>query len=784
VNPNALRSPADRGVPALVARYWRLTGRVQGVGFRPFVYRLAARHRLAGWVRNRCGEVEILAQGDEAALAAFGAALLGQAPPLARPRVASSSAATVVALADFRILPSEAGSAADPHRVSGVDVMPGVYVAPDRFCCDDCLSELRDPTDRRYRYPFANCTQCGPRYTLIRRLPYDRANTTMADFALCTQCRREYQDPHDRRYHAEPIACPACGPALEFRAGGVHVPGNEPALAAVVAALTAGKIVAVKGVGGYHLMCDATDAAAVARLRSRKHRAHKPLAVMFADDAALLARDLAAGAMHLAALRDPIRPIVLVPGAREGALAAGIAPGLSEIGVMLPYSPLHHLLLDAVRRPLVATSANVSGEPVLTDAAQVERRLGQVADAFLHHDRPIERPADDPVLRIAAGRPRWLRLGRGCAPLEMELPDAIVRPLLALGGHMKNTIALAFEHRVVISPHVGDLNSPRSLAVFEQSIDDLQRLYGVRAHRVVCDAHPGYGSTRWAARAGCDVVTVWHHHAHASALAGEHPEVARWLIFTWDGVGLGEDGTLWGGEALLGRPGAWRRVARMRPWRLPGGDRAAREPWRSAAALCWETGHTWPGLPADAGLARAAWERNLNCATTTAVGRLFDAAAALTGLNTHSTFEGQGPMLLEAAAQNAAGCTPVVLPVVERGALLECDWAPLVPLLLNQRANVRARAASFHESIALMLAAQVRALRAREPFDAVGLTGGVFQNRLLTERVLALLAQEALAVHVPDALPCNDAALSFGQIVEAAYGASSSAGNVANRDRG
>ena len=738
------------------ARRLTVEGQVQGVGFRPFVYRLATHHRLTGWVQNRSGQVEILVQGAPAALDAFARGLLEQAPPLAKPRISSAHSVAPVASADFSISPSAGGSERDVH------------VPPDYFACDQCLAELGDPGNRRYRYPFINCTQCGPRYTLIRRLPYDRENTTMAGFALCAACRREYEDPLDRRFHAEPIACAVCGPRLTFHQGSAAVVGNEAALAAAAAALRAGRIVAVKGVGGYHLMCDATSDDAVAWLRERKPRPHKPLAVMFPRDDVVLDRHLALDALQRRLLHDPTRAIVLVRRAESTDLSPRIAPGLRELGVMLAYSPLHHLLLTAVGRPMVATSANVSGEPVLTAESEVERRLGHVAQGFLHHDRPIERPADDPVLRVVAGKPRWLRLGRGCAPLELDLPFELAQPTLALGAQMKNTIALAWGRRVVVSPHIGDLESPRSAAVFEQSIQDLESLYGVRAQAVVCDAHPGFFGTRWAHRSGLALRNVWHHHAHASALAGEYTGHADWLVFTWDGVGLGEDATLWGGDALLGAPGRWRRVARMRSFRLPGGDKAAREPWRSAAALCWEAGLEWEGLPANAALAREAWRKGINSPHTTAVGRLFDAAAALTGVNLYSSFEGQAPMSLEAAADAGIPPSPVPLPVVGRDGLLECDWAPLLPVMLDAQRPVAERAALWHESLAAALLSQARTMRSRVRFDAVGLAGGVFQNRLLAERVIELLEQDGFEVRLPERLPCNDAAIAYGQIVEAA----------------
>lgn len=749
--------PAAFGGPR-AARRLTLAGRVQGVGFRPFVYRLARRLGLTGWVRNRMGQVEILAQGDPLALEAFVRALTTEAPPLARPQIVANAAAAPQALEAFAIHASEHDEAARIH------------VPPDYFACDDCLRELDDPRDRRHRYPFINCTQCGPRYTLVTRLPYDRPNTTMAAFPLCADCQREYEDPLDRRFHAEPIACPACGPHLQFRAaqaGSVH--DTEAALASCLAALRTGRIVAVKGIGGYHLMCDARDETVIARLRAAKPRPHKPLAVMFPwagpDGLEAVRRYAQLEPESARLLVDPMRPIVLVKKRAEAPLAAAIAPGLREIGALLPYSPLHYLLTKAFGAPLVATSANGSGEPVLTDCRDVEARLGHVADAFLHHNRPIARPADDPVYRVIAGGARPLRLGRGVAPLECALPWRLTEPLLAVGGHMKNTVALAWDDRVVVSPHIADLGTPRSLAVFEQVIADLQALYGVRAARVVCDAHPGYASTRWARRSGLPITPVLHHHAHAAALAGEYPQVERWLVFTWDGVGYGADGTLWGGEALLGKPGEWIRVASFRPFRLPGGERAAREPWRSAAALLWETGLEWKACPQEASLLRAAWERGVNAPSTSAVGRLFDAAAALTGLIHISSFEGQGPMYLEAVCDGEAAA--VALPLArDAGGVWRSDWAGLLPVLMDEARPVAERAAVFHASLAATIVEQARGARREHGRFAVGLAGGVFQNRLLVEQALTGLKENGFEVYLNNRIPVNDAGLSYGQVIE------------------
>ncbi len=596
---------------ALIARRLRVRGRVQGVGFRPFVYRLAHRFKLTGWVQNCSGEVVIHIQGESVILDAFQQALIDEAPPLARPN-----------LEDIQTVPFESHSEF-AIQTSASHGEPDIHVPPDAFTCDDCLAELQDPLGRRYRYPFINCTQCGPRYTLICALPYDRPNTTLADFPLCPACGSEYQNPLDRRFHAQPLACGQCGPQVTFSTVGNDTSQGEQALADCITALKAGHIVAVKGVGGYHLLCDATNELTVQRLRQRKHRPDKPLAVMFPQrgidglDSVRAYTDLAPAAEQQ--LRDPMRPIVLAPKRDATELAPNLAPQLNELGVFLPYSPLHHLILGDFQKPLVATSGNISGEPVITDNQQATTRLEKVADAFLHHNRPIRRPADDPVYRVIAGMARPLRLGRGNAPLEFSLATPLREPLLALGGHMKVTVALAWSNRVVVSPHIGDLDSPRGLAVLEQVCHDLQQLYGVTARRFVCDAHPNFVSARWANAEGLPLTKIFHHHAHAAALAGEFASVKEWLIFAWDGVGFGPDGTLWGGETLWGQPGRWRRLASLRPFRLAGGDRAGREPWRSAAALCWETGVDAPA-PAGWEFAYQAWQQGLNSPVSSAVG--------------------------------------------------------------------------------------------------------------------------------------------------------------------
>jgi len=624
-------------------------------------------------------------------LSSFETALVTDCPPLAQPCIQRMGRTKLISLTGFSIYPSRDTRKADIH------------VPPDFFTCDACLAELSNPHDRRYRHPFINCTQCGPRYTFIQRLPYDRANTSMAAFPLCDRCLAEYEDPLDRRFHAEPLACPDCGPSLRFYESGSDsaemgcksTGKTAKALATCIDHLRRGEVVAIKGIGGYHLFCDARNDAAISRLRACKPRPHKPLAVLFPlaghDGLDVVRQELHVGPVETARLLSPERPIVLIEKRPRRALSPNIAPGLGEVGAMPPYSLLHHMLVGDYGAPLVATSANQSGEPVLTDFESVRESLAGVAHGILDHDRPIVRPADDPVFRRILGKTRAIRLGRGTAPVEMQLPfslkQPILVPILAVGGQMKNTVALGFGDRAVVSPHIGDMGTPRSLSVFEQVTADLQALYGIKAEIIACDAHPGYTTTRWAwqwaEKSQSTIFTVYHHHAHAGALSSEHPHTEPRLVFTWDGVGYGPDGTLWGGEALLGKPGEWQRVGSIRPFHLPGGERAGREPWRSAAAVCWALGRDWPNCPERIGLLRTAWEKRINAPQTTAIGRLFDAAAALTGICLHASYEGQGPMELEDAAHGdiRSGTLPLPVNKDDRGCW-RIDWARLVSFLL------------------------------------------------------------------------------------------------------
>lgn len=736
-----------------------VTGRVQGVGFRPFVSRMAHRYHLGGWVCNQGGQVHILVEGHKDDLAAFEEALIREAPPLACPNPLSIEGVATYGWKHFFIKDSE--SSDDAY----------VHIPPDHFVCEECLAEMRDPKERRYGYPFINCTQCGPRYTLIDRLPYDRVNTAMASFPLCHSCLSEYHHLCDRRYHAQPLACPKCGPTLTFRRSTYpDIVGNEDALVACVHTLQEGKIVAVKGIGGYHLLCSATCSLPILKLRQNKPRLHKPLAVLVpsegVDGLDWVRRLTEPNSTELEALASPQRPIVLMQKKQDTCLSEWVAPGLNEVGLMLPYSPLHDVLARYYNGPLIATSANVSGEPVLTEADEIEARLGRVADAFLHHDRPIRRPADDSVLRRIAGKVRSFRIGRGYAPQELYLPFHLDSPLLAVGADLKNTVALAFQNRVVLSPHIGDLETARSMDIFEQVIADLSRLYGVYPSAVVHDTHPHYHGTRWAKTLGLRLFSVLHHHAHASSLVGEHAIQEPCLVFTWDGTGYGAGGALWGGETLLGQPGNWKRVASLRPFHLPGAEKASRAPWRCALGVCWEVGQEWLNCPKDYLLLKQAWQQGIQSPSTSSAGRLFDAAAALIGRISESTYEGQAAMMLEACCDDI-DVQSIELPCLkDKDGLYRLDWEPLLYLCMDDQKSVSERASIFHVSLAAALAKLASALSSEYSVQCVGFSGGVFQNRVLTELIFSHLTQLGLKVYLHKEIPAGDGGISYGQIIE------------------
>jgi len=734
-------------------------GTIQGVGFRPFVFRIANDYQLDGWVRNESGQVRIQVQGRSNDLIAFKTRLLHEAPATASPNLLQELSLRPTAEQGFLILPSSPQGNHDIH------------VPVDLYLCDDCRKELNDNADRRHNYPFINCTACGPRYSIINAIPYDRCNTSMSGFTLCKDCQREYNNPIDRRFHAEPIACAVCGPRIYFATADKTL-FHDQALNACLDVLQRGELAIIKGIGGYHICCDATNAQAIEQLRQRKQRPHKPLAIMFPavgeDELDSVRRYFELNEAAKIALRSAVRPIVLLKRRAGGDLAPNLAPNLEELGAMLPYSPLHSLLLSRFNKPIVATSANISGEPVLTEEALVKQRLSSISQYFLHHNRAIARPVDDPVLRIINGQARPLRLGRGSAPLQLTLSDSLPYPILACGGHIKNSVALAWQNQVVVSPHIGDLDSARSQQVFAQTILDLQSLYQIKAEVLIHDKHPDYFSTRWARRSGLATIAIAHHHAHAAVLAGEYPEQKNWLVFTWDGIGLGENNTLCGGEAFYGSAGQWRHCASWRPFKLPGGERAAREPWRSALSLCWETNTECEltGVPDNSALLQQAWRKNHNSPLSSSVGRLFDAAAALLDISVNTSFEGQAAMYLEQLASH--GQHPGLrLALHFDGAKWCSDWSPLLPLLNNDKLSRTDRAYAFHATLANALIDQADHIRRQHGDFALGLCGGVFQNKLLCELVSAACAKRGWPLFLPRQIPLNDGGLCYGQVIEA-----------------
>jgi hydrogenase maturation protein HypF len=747
------------------ARHIRVTGTVQGVGFRPFVYRLATGLGLRGEVANGTSGVTIDVEGPAASLDRLEAALREDAPPLARVDAVVSEPRRPRGLVGFRIVASS-DDGAEPVPVS-VDVAP----------CQACLAEQADPTDRRYRHAFVNCTDCGPRYTITRRVPYDRPVTTMAAFPMCAACRREYEDPANRRYHAQPVCCPDCGPQLALTGpDGEVLATRHAALDAAVARLAAGEVVAVKGVGGFHLACDAVDEAAVGTLRRRKARDDKPFALLVGDLAA--ARRLVhLDAVAEAALTSPRRPIVLAPRRADAPVADGVAPGLPELGVLLPPSPLHHLLVGDHGRPLVLTSANLTDEPIAYRDDEVVSRLGSLVDAVLTHDRPIHIRCDDGVVRAeVAGGVQPVRRSRGEAPEPLRLPRAASRPVLAVGAELKATVAVAVGDTVTLSHHLGDLEHAATHAAFLQAVEHLLHLRGTDPQVVAHDLHPEYLSTKFAAELDLPAVGVQHHHAHIASCLAEHGETGPVVGVAYDGLGWGTDGTAWGGELLVCDLDRSERVGHLAPVGLPGGTAAIREPWRMAVSwaatsvppdrLGAAVGHLDPRWEAVAGLSAAPATLR-----TTSAGRLFDAVAALLGLRSVATYEGQAAVALEASARAARAGASVTLPLPVRhlDGRRVLDAVPLVRALLETRWDGPATPAlAFHRALADATVTAVTGIASDRDLDTVALSGGVFQNALLTRLVADPLREAGLCVLVHRRVPPNDGGISLGQAAVAA----------------
>ena len=766
---------------APVRHAMRVRGSVQGVGFRPFVYRLALEEQVTGWVLNDAEGVLLEVQGAPDVVARLRSRLQTDAPPLAR-----------VLQVEVTVCPVIAGESAFTIEASRGGAVK-TAIPPDTATCADCLAELFDPADRRHRYGFINCTQCGPRYTITRRLPYDRAMTSMAGFTQCPLCQREYTNPAHRRFHAEPNACPACGPHLTWvDATGAPLPLPQgDAIAAALAALRAGQIVAIKGLGGFHLACDARNAAAVARLRERKQRDEKPFAVMLANAPSALAW-VRGHAEDIALLESPERPILLLPERVNLAeTLPGIAPGLHTLGVMLPCTPIQYLLFhEAAGRPaglawllqtqdlaLVMTSANPGGEPLVMGNEEALQRLQGLADAWLMHDRDIVARCDDSVLRPAAGgSAQFIRRARGYTPRAIRL--ACAGPsVLATGAWLKNTVCITRGDEAFVSPHIGSLDNAATCNAMAEMVEHLCGVLDVQPQAVAHDLHPDFFSTRfaleWAQQHGLRAVAVQHHHAHLAAVAAEHRETGPLLGLALDGVGLGADGSAWGGELLWMRGAECRRIGHLAPISMPGGDAAAREPWRLAAAVLHAAGlgeqivPRFAHRPAAAAVAQLL-SKGLRCPPTSSLGRWFDAAAGLLDVRQASAYEGQAAMLLEAlgtnadalaAAQPLEPAAPHWLPLSAQGVL---DPLPLLTHLAQETQAARG-AAFFHAALANGLARWVAQAAAQTGVRTVALGGGCFLNHLLTALLLPLLAERGLSVLQARQAPPNDGAISLGQ---------------------
>jgi len=758
----------------LTRRRLRVTGTVQGVGYRPFVYRHALALGLAGYVLNDSAGVLIEVEGPVDRVVELTRRLVDDAPPLARVADVATEELHATGAAGFHIVHSDDTGSAD------------VPISIDNATCADCLAEVDDTANRRFGYAFTNCTNCGPRYTIVRSVPYDRPATTMSAFTMCARCQAEYDDPLDRRFHAQPNACADCGPQLSWRprATDTAVATGSGALEQAVDAIVNGQIVAMKGIGGYHLVADATDERAIAELRRRKARDDKPFALMVASlaDARTLCELDAAAEAALTSIR---RPIVLAPRRPGAGVASGVAPGLPELGVMLPYSPLHHLLLTAARRPLVMTSGNLSDEPIAHDDDDAATRLGPMVDGLLQHDRPIHIRCDDSVVRSTSAGPQLLRRSRGYAPERIALPFTSTRQVLAVGAELKNTVCVAKNGWVVPSHHIGDLEHLATYRSFLQAVDHLPRLYGVEPGLIAHDMHPEYLSSKWAADIDLPRLAVQHHHAHVAACMVEHGRVEAVLGIAYDGLGYGPDGSLWGGEMLIADLVTARRVAHLRPVRMPGGTAAIREPWRMGAVWSSLANGNDAALQratiggSDATTARAVLDLAAHPSSpiTTSAGRLFDAVAALLGGRQRVTYEAQAAIELEALARQIPrhqapryeGCVTVAACDDDARVLDPSGLVGALLVDLDGGVDRAVIAAGFHEAFGRATAMLAADLAAEHHLDTVAVTGGVFQNSLLSEIVGQQLGELGVDVLQHRTIPPNDGGISIGQAAIAAF---------------
>ncbi len=740
-----------------------ITGIVQGVGFRPYIYQLAERLSLSGFVLNDADGLMLEIEGTNDKLSSFLSHLQTKPPPLARIDTLHKEEIAVCAEEGFSIRRSDKGVAT-------------TMVSPDMAICDACAAEMQDVTNRRYRYPFINCTDCGPRYTIINALPYDRPDTSMDPFTMCKACHDEYTDPGNRRYHAQPISCYDCGPTLSLlRPNGMVYAEDNEAINRTCSLILEGKTVAVKGIGGFHLVCDALNEEAVTTLRTKKHRPSKPLAVMFKDLATLKeAAESSEDDERLILSKE--RPIVIVKKRDNSALAASIAPAIDKIGVFLAYTPLHILLLEKLGRPIVATSANMSDAPIMIDAQDLINKLGKVVHAVLTYDREIVNACDDSVVMMAGEQRLMLRMARGYGPKSLPLRKRSEKKILAVGANQKNTIAMAFGEHLILSPHIGDLVSLEAFEYFERTLETFKRFYDFEPDIIVCDKHPGYETTKWAKqlvkkRPALQLVEVQHHYAHALACMAEYALNEKVLAFCFDGTGYGDDGTLWGGEVLLADPQAYERVSHFRPFRLIGGEKAVKEPRRVALALLFECCSLDEVMAMDNPAVQSftqtelrmmhkMWQQGINSPFSSSVGRLFDAVASLGDIAHKLGYEGESGLLMERAASTIEADNRFSY-ALEKS---EIDYRPMVKEIL---------ASSSKNEIAskfiAMISAVIVEIAQKHPALPIVLSGGVFQNRLLVAEVSRALKSQKRRYYIQQETPVNDGGIALGQLYHALH---------------
>jgi hydrogenase maturation protein HypF len=740
-------------------------GAVQGVGFRPFVYRLAKEMKLKGWVLNSSQGVFIEAEGFKEVLDNFLLRLEKEKPPRSFIQSLEFSYLDPAGFNDFNI------------RISDDEGSKSVLILPDIATCPDCVNDIFDPDNRRYLYPFTNCTNCGPRFSIIEKLPYDRNNTTMKKFIMCEECKEEYEDPLNRRFHAQPNACPNCGPHLElWNIKGKVLVTHHDALKQAVDEIKKGKVIALKGIGGFHLIVDARNSEAVELLRKRKHREEKPLALMMPDEETVkIYCEISDFEKRL--LHSPESPIVLLKRHEDSSdISESIAPDNPYLGVMLPYTPLHHILMKELGFPVVATSGNISDEPICIDEKEALTRLKGITDAFLVHNRPIKRHMDDSIVRIILDREMVVRRARGYAPLPIQIKES-KGSTLAVGAHLKNTIALSVSNNIFISQHIGDLETKEAYSAFENVILDFENMYDLQPTDAVCDLHPNYISTHYAQNSNLPVTSVQHHYAHILSCISENEVEGNVLGVSWDGTGYGNDGTIWGGEFLKVDGSSFKRFAHLRQFRLPGGEIAIKEIWRTAAGLLYEIfGEKYPenkimsfkDIPVTKlSMMNKMLEQKINSPVTSSAGRLFDAVASIIGVSQYSHFEGQAAMMVEFSAELEISNEVYHFRILGNSEGKEVkyilDWEPMIKEILNDvknKLNTEEIAAKFHNTLSDMIVEVVKRSGERK----IVLSGGCFQNKYLLERTVNQLIEKGFYPYWHQRVPTNDGGISLGQV--------------------